>query len=283
MNNKLQNIKLVACDVDGTLLHFNGISQRSADAIRRTLDMGIPVTLATGREYDSASQIQSHLGLEGPLVCNNGSLVRDRETIYFSAALPANFSQIVYQFARDNGLVVMFFTDDAVYMPKQNIENEEHFASDFGSGSFDSQSFFVLDHPDEIEEKLRLPHNKICFFSKDTAHLKHARQSLAARIQNSPFHSDCAITSSYWNNIELMPINITKGTGIRALAKYHGISTDEIMVFGDNENDLEMFKSVQHSFAMGNAPQYVKDVARHVTDTVENGGVGIALEKYLLP
>lgn len=283
MNKKFQHIKLVACDVDGTLLHFNGISQRSIDAIHRTVDLGIPVTLATGREFDSASQIQSYLGLQGPLVCNNGSLVRDHETIYYSATLPAGFSQTAYQFAREHAFVVMFFTHNAIYMPVQNIPSEQYFSSDFGSGSFDSNSFFALDDPTEIDQKLQLPQHKICFFSEYPESLQKARQAFSLRLQNSPFSQDCAITSSFSNNIELMPANITKGTGIRALAEYHGVSMDEIMVFGDNENDLGMFESVPHSVAMGNAPQYVKSAAQYVTDTVENGGVGIALEKYLLP
>ena len=62
--------------------------------------------------------------------------------------------------------------------------------------------------------------------------------------------------------------------------KMEGVAPEEVMVFGDGENDVDMFSSVKYSIAMGNAEDYVKESASYVTETNNEDGLVAALEKY---
>ena len=75
------------------------------------------------------------------------------------------------------------------------------------------------------------------------------------------------MTSSWWDNIEIVPRSASKGSALQALAKSLNIPMDEVMVFGDSDNDLSMLKAAGVSVAMGNANERVRASARFETLT----------------
>lgn len=80
--------------------------------------------------------------------------------------------------------------------------------------------------------------------------------------------------------IEIAPRGITKGRTLRRLMEEAGIDRDEVLVFGDGENDVDMFRQVTYSIAMGNGADYVKRHALEVTDSNSREGLVKALRKY---
>ena len=81
--------------------------------------------------------------------------------------------------------------------------------------------------------------------------------------------------------IEAAPAGITKGQTLRRYMEAEGILPDEILVLGDGENDIDMFRQAKYSIAMGNAEDFVKEAAFDVTDTNCRDGALCALKKYL--
>ena len=82
-------------------------------------------------------------------------------------------------------------------------------------------------------------------------------------------------------NVEFTARGVNKGSGLKFLAETLGISPDEIMAIGDNNNDLTMLEYAVHSVAMGNSDDSIKKIARYVTDTNDNDGAAKAIERII--
>ncbi|MBD5119453.1 MAG: Cof-type HAD-IIB family hydrolase [Clostridiales bacterium] len=91
---------------------------------------------------------------------------------------------------------------------------------------------------------------------------------------------DCTYTRWHPKGIDIMPRDGGKGVGVLATMERYGFTRDEVMVFGDGENDMSMMAQAGLSVAMGNGEDMVKAMADHVTDTVENDGVSKALRHF---
>lgn len=94
----------------------------------------------------------------------------------------------------------------------------------------------------------------------------------------------CIHTRWHPKGMDIMPRDGGKGVGVRMTMERYGFAREEIMAFGDGENDMSMMAEVGLSVAMGNGEEQVKAMADYVTDTVENDGVSKALRHFgLLP
>jgi len=90
------------------------------------------------------------------------------------------------------------------------------------------------------------------------------------------------VTSSWFTNLEIMPKNIHKGFAVRRLAARLGIRMDQVIAFGDNDNDALMLSEVGYGVAMGNAADAARRAALYTTDTNLRDGVAKALRRFIL-
>lgn len=94
----------------------------------------------------------------------------------------------------------------------------------------------------------------------------------------------CKRTRWHPKGIDVLPRDGGKGVGIRAAMERYGFARDEVMAFGDGDNDEAMMREVGVSVAMGNGTEHMKSICAYVTDTVEHGGIPKALRHFgLLP
>ncbi|MCD7892639.1 MAG: HAD-IIB family hydrolase [Erysipelotrichaceae bacterium] len=93
---------------------------------------------------------------------------------------------------------------------------------------------------------------------------------------------DIYVSSSFRNNIEVTDIDATKGAIIKLVAKKLNIKENEVMVIGDGLNDLTMFEMFDNSVAVENSEEIIKKLAKYHVASVDNDGVGEAIEKYVL-
>jgi len=91
-----------------------------------------------------------------------------------------------------------------------------------------------------------------------------------------------AIAASFFDNIEITDIKAQKGIMLSKVAEDLALSKDEVMVIGDSFNDYSMFTAFNESVAMGNAIDEIKEIAKYVTETNENNGVGKAISRVCL-
>lgn len=246
-------------DVDGTLLdHENKIPASTKEAIHLLKEAGHDVAIATGRAPYYIKEIREALQIAN-FVCFNGQYVEiDNQAVYknpIDKALLLNL--LTASKAENHPLVYMgaeamrsTVTDDPI------IEN--CFASlniDMTNITMNAEYF----KESEIYQTL--------LFCQE-----HEERPYAQMRTNLDF------IRWHKHSTDVLPLGGSKAKGIEKFMAYRGIQKEDVYAFGDYLNDIEMLRFVGHGIAMGNAPEIVKNAARHVTKDVGDDGIAYGLE-----
>lgn len=267
----ISHIKLIALDLDGTLLNSqHQITDRARRAINMAQALGIRVMLATGKTFYSARQLVSELKLTTPSVFGQGTLIYNPDgTIRRQITLPPDVLRRIIPFAESRGACVSAYSGETILVrqpdPRADLTRYHEPAPTVVGSLINAMNTY--------------PINKLIIAANDPRQTKalmwQAQQMLGA--------SAVLTVSAVGNQFEVLPREVSKGRGVAAVARDLGIDLSHVMAIGDAENDLEMLELVGMGIAMGNAPDNVKAVARYVTTTNDEDGVAEALEKYVLP
>ena len=279
MERPLTEIKLIAIDIDGTLLNPVGeITTRVRGAIEEAQSAGIIVTLATARRYFSTTQIADMLGLELPLIVYDGALIVNHpaQTILHSQPLSAHIAgQVVELFQRYNVQPVIQPCDcllEEVWTGPAERDHPELATYIAAAG----------------RRLCRMSYEQLCAGRADPLRVV-AFASQGAIQQLIPEVSALACS---WNTLSLGSYNCaelaimhpgcSKASGVSALAAFYGVPLAQVMAIGDNTNDVAMLQTVGWGVAMGQAPAIVKAAARATTASNREDGVALAIERYAL-
>ena len=287
---------MIVMDMDGTLLNDNqNISQRTYDALLKAQSQGVLIVLASGRSYKTLKPYGDYLQMpkfNGYYICVNGASIYNTktDTNHVVQRLQLDEIQEIYAAATPYEVEIMGVLDSIIYdyipeslMPlKQQYRIENNIEEDvpWTAGTFKMivdqrkgySEIYYIKSSDDIPQ----PVNKICI-AHTAEHLVQPYQTLTNNLGHK---YNFARTSPQW--IECTPLSISKGNAILNLAKNLGINKDEILVFGDGENDLSMFEAVTYPIAMANAMDSVKAKAYLVTDDNNNDGIAKVLEKEVI-
>lgn len=265
--------KLLAIDLDGTLLDHNGeAKEEDVVAIRKALKRGIRVTICTGRLYSGTRPSAELLGIGGPVGCADGShivRVEGDTTLHHRGIRGRAASRLRASLAR-NDLVAFLFAEDAIVHDERGADYLPYVRTWSTDLRF---SYRVTDH--ELWD------------SKDgmTAVVALGREASVGRtvadierdadgqmqVAMFPFRRE----GEHWGMVA-RAAGGTKATALAWIAEHYGFSMAETVCVGDWLNDLPMLQAAGRSFAMGQAPDEVKRAATDVcTKTIETGG-GIA-------
>lgn len=288
-----RNFKLLAVDVDGTLITSGQIvTNRTLRAINRVKDLGIKVTIATGRHYPSVIRLARKIRINAPLVCCDGAIITDIHT--GEAAyhlLPQEVAAEIVKMTLDyDSFTVQVFIKDGKIYGGQNYQGK--YIKKFFSipmkyslkGYLNLLRDFAfipvknLGSAQAVISALKEPVAKVFISGNDRPEdLEDFKKKIEAK-----FGKEITVTSSMPNTIDVLNGGVSKAKGLLKLAESLGISPDEIITVGDNYNDLEMIKFAGLGVAMGNAPEQVRREADYVTETNDNEGLAEFLEKLIL-
>lgn len=268
------SIKLVAIDLDGTLLNSDHqVSEENKRAIQRAKEQGVKIVLVTGRPLKGMLSIleECHLTEEGDIgLTYNGGLVqwtRTGETLS-QITLPKEDVVDIYKLSQDLNLPCNFIDLDTVYEPAYPKGKPSQY-----SKHMKALPFVPIDMTDL---PATLPINKIvmCWHQEE----------LDEKIKKIPdvYRERYTIMKSRDNLLEVLPKSVDKGKGLIQLSELLGIGLDEMMAIGDQENDLAMVQTAGTGVAMANATQIVKDAAQVITKSNDEHGVAYAIEQYVL-
>ena len=283
-------IKLIATDMDGTLLNAaHEISQENQEAIKFAQEHGITVVIATGRAFYEANTPVAETDLKVPYICLNGAEVRD-ETFNIMSTSHLNHSLVskITSTLKEKDIYYQVYTNRGIYTenPQRDLEIYIDIAERAGQKAdvekiensiqkrIDNGTLKIVDNYDKIEDIPGELIMKILAFDSDLEKIDLVGQELA----QSP---NLAVSSSSRGNLEITHSDAQKGIALSTIAKQLGIDLKDIMALGDNLNDVSMLERVGYSVAMDNAAPEVKTVAKYVTDSNENSGVGKAIKKFL--
>ena len=275
-------IKLIVTDLDGTFLNTNHVTipQENIDAFKKAHEMGIKVAIASGRTKILTDYIVEQLPFLDYLITSNGAITYDMKTgkAVCSTLIDNKQSIEIFNILKDYNLIYEIYFNGDCYM------NNE------------SYSMFDADH---VSPHI---HALLKDFIKPVADLKtlidgqgieklnilslsgEERIALEEKINKTcsvAFASSFPIVKGANGNLEMTDINATKGFAVKGLADALNIGKENIMCFGDGENDCSMLSFADYSFAMANGNEIAKSTAKFVTDTNDNCGVANAIKKYV--
>ncbi len=261
--------RLIALDLDGTLIaHDLRISPRARRAIRRAMDKGITVILASGRAFPSMLPYVQELGISAPVICYQGCQIVLPETrqVIYQATLPLPVTQTLLEYAQSRDLDITVYVDDHIYL-REFRHPEEFYRRWFGL-----PCILVKD----LVAGVRQEPTKVIITGAGPEN-----DRLMPELQRR-FGSSINVIRSHTLFIEGMPLGVSKGAALERVAADLGIPQEQTMAIGDWGNDVEMVAWAGLGVAMGNATEGVKAVASYVAPSVEEDGVAVAIETFCL-
>jgi Cof subfamily protein (haloacid dehalogenase superfamily) len=266
--------KAVALDLDGTALtSHHTFSDRTKIILEKLSQNGTAISICTGRSISSLMPIIQNLRLDAsvPVVCYNGSCVfvvsenYGRVEKVFSTPFDVKSAEEVLQFASQHGVCAQYYiedTGDVFAVPT----NDEHRAL--------LQRYFQLVGRQQIFGSnyeavlMRSRAAKILLMTNQPDELL-----AAARLRLNPDKFNLVRGSPDPFFIEVLPPNTSKGSGLVAMCKLLGYNTDEVVAFGDGDNDKEFLESAGLGVAMKNAKEIAKKSANIVLEVLLFFGV----------
>lgn len=267
------SIKLVAVDIDGTLVNKNReITPEVFDAIQDAKSQDVKVVIATGRPIAGVLPLLEELKLNEAgnyVITFNGALIQDTATgeeIVKDTLTYEDYLDIEYV-SRLLNVHMHAITKDGIFTANRNIGkytvHEAHLVN--------MPVFYRT--PEEMTDKEIV---KIMYID-EPAVLDEAIAKLPAH-----FYDKYTIVKSTPFYLEIIKKTASKGAAIQKLAQKLGLSLDQTMAIGDEENDLSMLEVVGHPVVMANGNPKVKAIAKHITKSNEESGVAHALREWVL-
>lgn len=269
---------LIALDLDGTLLtDEKTISSQTKQTIFEAKEAGHVVVIATGRPHRASIQYYEALGLETPMINFNGALVHnpfDKHWKISHTPLPVDTAlKIVDSCHEVNVRNILAEIQDNVYLDQYDEAILDIFRSSLPESMRENEPFYIGNLKQQLQED-------------PTSILIHPNMAtvddLRSELNNE--HAELVEHRNWgapWNIIEIVRKGINKAVGLKQVADYFNIPREQIIAFGDEDNDLEMIEYAGVGVAMGNAIDELKSIAGQVTLTNEQDGIGIFLSDYL--
>lgn len=268
-------VKLIAVDLDGTLLKSDKtIDQETCEKLIDFQNNDGILVIATGRRL---WEIKKYINELHMLDFNNGYVIHcDGQYIY-----DINKDKIIKKdlLTEIDLKYILDFYPISEYKIVYYDEEYDYVLSSKSKIYVSMLNFYykVVKRNDRLKifkysPKKRLPSNE----GIEKVVIKSKRQNLAGiNIEQtiSILYDKYNITKTNIGNYEVAKYGINKFSSLKEVMNYHNICDEEVVVFGDDGNDIEVLKNFKYSYAMGNAPNHIKKIASFITDTNDDKGV----------
>ncbi len=280
-----QKIRAVVSDMDGSFLDGKGmVSERNGRAVRRLLQAGIKFVVCTGRSVQEACAPLSAAGISCGMIAMNGAAILDaggavkREYVLAREKLGEILKAVEPWWDR---LIVQMVTGEGEYIFAEEEIFRHFFRTRIFSGEERSaaQEEALFQAYRRVSREEFLERDRKCFkavtLSEDTRLIQEIREPLAGV-------GGVCVAASFPTNWEITHEKASKGAGIEEYARLAGLRLDEIMAFGDGDNDRTMLSlPLGWSVAMGNGGDYLKEAAHVITGANTEDGFAQAVEVLL--
>jgi len=256
--------KLVATDLDGTLLNSNHkISKRNFETIKRLEEAGIIVCLASGRMYKSMLPYIIELGINTKTIAYNGAMIADENSnVIYEKSVPTDFTNEIIKHALEHELHLNYYLDDNLYSLK-----DDKWLKLYGdrTGMYADivntypthkppTKLLIIDEPEKISEL----YEELSF----------------------KFGHEVYVTISNIEYLEFMPKGADKGSALKKLAEFYNIKQEEVIFLGDASNDLPAIEWAGMGIAMNTSPKNVLSAAKKIApNDADTDGFSIVLEE----
>lgn len=275
-------IKAIVLDIDGTLLTSEKkISEKTKQSLIHAQKKGVKVILASGRPTSGMLSLAKELLMdvyEGFLVSYNGAVAMDCLTHQpiFSKVIPNDSAKKILNHLKQFQLIPMI--NDETYMYVNDVYNNQLQLPDgpFNIIEYESRGGqFLLCEVKDLAEFVDFPLYKI-LIAGDPEYLQQNHLAI-----KEPFLDQVTAAFSAPFYLEFTMKGIDKAKALNEIAAQLSITQNEILSFGDGQNDRSIIEYAGTGIAMGNAVDELKEIADDVTLSNDEDGIAVALEKYL--
>lgn len=272
------SIKLIASDLDGTLMspdHLT-VSKRTYNTLKTAHERGIKLAVATGRPLALIDNVLDQVPFVDYVIYSNGACAYDRnekKAVHSDLVENEKAIKIVEYFLSLDVFFEIYVNGRSCYQLNKarlfnNMGLPQEFLDEVAStmDGYDSLLDFMKNDGSGME--------KITFYG--------ITGEVSENIKTKLEQYGLVACSSLPGTLEATNITADKGNALKGICKSMGITSAEVMSFGDAENDCSMLKFAEHSFAMANGTNECKASAKHITLSNADDGVAVAIEKYAL-
>ena len=275
-------IKLIALDIDGTLLNSQWeVSPVNQAAIAAATRRGIEVALVTGRRYDFAMLVARQIASPLTMIVNNGAMVKGADgKTRVRHLLAKETAREVLQMTREwrRGASVVFDREKTNQVMLEKIDFEDGIR-----GMYYRRNREFLGESSPLEDCLAEEDPIQVMFSGEVAAMREAEGVLRGVQGNGKFAlAVTAYEDKDFSMIDVIHPKVTKGATLSEWAGVQGVAREEILAIGDNHNDLEMLNFAGTPVVMGNAVAELKGYGWHETHSNDEDGVAAAIERFAL-
>ncbi len=272
---KLNNIKLAAADLDGTLFNSSKkLDTRAKKAIRRLSEKGIQTVPVTGRPFSGLSDEVLGINEISYAITNNGAEIIDlkaKKPIYSRQIKNSQALEIIKK-AEALNTVFEVFSGGFGYLTQKAMDNYMNIHGETPVGQYIKSSRRIVNSVYDFIKENSLDADEI-FITIPNDAVKKQLENMLDTID------DIQYWSIFNKFIEVTDKDADKGKAFNFLADYLNIEIENTIAFGDGENDITLLKSAGVSVAMDNAEETVKSIANIITASNDNFGVAEILEK----
>ena len=274
----MAEIKLIALDLDGTLLNEKKeIPPENEKALRECAARGIQIVPATGRTvYGIPDTIRDIPGVRYAIIINGGKVVDMQEDREISSCLLSKEKTVeIMEIAERFPIMYDAYVEGRGVSEERFLDHMDDYGISPGIQELVKRTRDrypnIIGHIKELETSVE----KVTMFFKTPQDKRNVREALKGV-------KDIIVSSSLPNNLEVNAAGATKGGGLLRLAEYLGISAAQTMAFGDGENDITMIESAGCGVVMENGAPFLKEKADYITLSNEEAGVAAAIKKLVL-
>jgi len=266
-------IRLIATDLDDTLLNEkNALSERTMAALRAAMAAGCGVTLSSGRMMEAMLPFARKIGVNAPMLLYNGAMLYDHntdETLY-ATRVPHDVALGVTRIIEAAGSYVQVYPGKGYYC-QELLERTMAYARQINVPATPTHmpmSRWLEEHPGDVQKLLVI----------DTS--AENADALQRRLREAYPHG-ASFLKSKPHYIEIMPEGVNKGASMAKLAELLGLKRDEVMCFGDGQNDVPMLEFAGAGWAMANGCAEARACTPLIAPPNSEDGVAQVIERYL--
>lgn len=286
--------KLVAVDLDGTMLNSYGVvTENTKNTIKKVIENGAEVIIASGRPIDSIKSIAKEIGSENYFIAGNGALIYDikNDKIIYEKYMSKSKVLEIIKICEENSIAYNVYTDKTIlatslkynvlYYYKENLKKEESKKTNINIVK-DMYEYVKNMQEDKFLKITICDDNKTVFNSimkkikrieeievLDVSHM--SRKMIRQGTEEIPIEY-------YYTEISLA--NVDKWNAIEFLIKKLNIKIENVMTIGDNINDKKMIENAGLGIAMKGSTPVVTNVANDIAESNNEDGVAKILQKY---
>lgn len=274
-------IKLIAIDLDGTLLRNDHMTLSSAnrDALTAAAEQGIEIVIVTGRSIAAVAPSVLELPFLHYFITCNGSMTTDCNGHILRAKPlpPSSAVDILTHLISLGGFIVQLYADQRMYISRADWESRGsvHLPVFHLKALFSEEDNIV----DDLAARARQPGSHL-----EKINMPYLEPEQKAQIKawlSEQYGDQIRAVSTMECNLELTDREGSKGAALGALCDSLHIPTAQVMALGDSDNDISMLQTAGLGVAMGNATQEVLSLADWVTLSNEEDGVAHAIRHFI--